>query len=478
MPAATPAQRESLVIINVTDQAQQAQTETPALAPASEAPSAVFSRRNLIIAGLLALGTFLFYLVLEKWWQISLHGGNYALRNGTAFSYFAFQADGWLHGTWALPLTSIRTDLIELHGQFYSIYGPFPAVLMLPLVAIFGPNVSDTLFVLVISALNTGLLFLLFEQLRASGLTTRDWRENVVWAIFLYLGSTALSLSLGGGVWYTGHIVACACVLVSLILAFRRHYVWSAVALTCAFFSRPTLLFGFPFLFYLAWQDGATGTLFQHFVVSLWRRRPDWTALPWRRLRGVAAVFVGCIALYLLRNWSMFGNPLESGYGIQLVQRYPFITHGVYNFRYIPANIINDFFNFPHIVFGTHYTNSPIIDLGNGGNGLSVFLTTPLFLFLFTRNRERSWLRVALWVTILATVAFVLMFYTAGYPQVGTRYLFDIYPFAWVLLLISNVKLDWRVVVLGVFALVFNIAGSYQHWTHVDYFHIPRLPTL
>lgn len=463
------------MIINVTDQAH---TKASTQEQAGEATTGVFTRFNLTVAGLLALGTLVFLISLNHIWGIPALNTIYSIRNGTQFSYFAFQADAWLHGHWYLTGMSVTTDLVLLNGHYYSVFGVFPSILMVPLVAIFGRNVSDTLFCMTFSALNIGLFFLLFEQLRACGLTQRGWRENILWSVFLYIGSSALALSLGGGVWYTAHIVACTCVLVSLILALRRHYVWSAVALTCAFFTRSTLIFGFVFLFYLAWQDGTTGTLLQRFVVSLWQRKPDWTAVPWRRLSGVAAVLVGCLVAYLLRNWGMFGNPLESGYGLQLTQHYPFVTHGIFNFRYIPANLINNFFNFPHVVFGTHYTDSPMIDLQNNGNGISVFLTTPLFLFLFTRNRTRSLLRVVLWVTLLLSLAFLLFYYTAGYPQFGTRYLFDIYPYAWVLLAVSDVKVDWRFVALGVFALLFNITGSYQHWTHTDYFHIPRLPTL
>lgn len=426
----------------------------------------VFTRRNLTVAALLSAAALALYLVLAKSWHLPI-------KASSPFNYFGLQASAWLHLRWDLVNLTSRTDLIRLHGEYYSIYGPFPALLMVPLVALFG-SANDVLFTMVISAANLGLLFLLFEQLRANGLTRRGWRENAVWSVLLYIGSTALFLSLTGYVWYTGHIVSCACLLISLLLAFRRHFVWSAVALSCAFLSRSTLLLGFPFLLYLAWQDGGAGHLFEQFIVSVRARRPDWSSVPWRRLSGVIAVLGACLAVYMARNWAMFGNPLESGYEIQRVQHYPFVIHGVFNLRYIPANLINDFFNFPHIMFPTHYSDAPMIDMQNGANGTCVFLTTPLFLLLFWRNRQRSWLRVALWASLLLLMAFVLMFYTAGYPQFGTRYLFDIYPYAWLLLIISDVRMDWHVVVLGAIGLVINFLGDYQHWLHLPFLIFPH----
>jgi len=264
----------------------------------------------------------------------------------------------------------------------------------------------------------------------------------------------------------------------SLLLAFRRHYVWSAVALGCAFFSRPTLILGFALLLYLAWQDGGENhpvQLVAPFARSLWAHRPDWSAVPWRRVSGVLIVFAACLVLYLLRNWVVFGHPLESGYDLQLAQNHPHVVPlGVNSPYYIASNLINDFFNFPHIHYQIVYSNSPAIDLANGKTGISAFLTTPLFLMLFARGTRHSWLRVALWTTILLLMAFVLTFYTAGYPQFGTRYLFDVYPYAWVVLAIMRIRTDWRVVALGIFAIMLNILGSVQFWGNFGFYYLPH----
>lgn len=419
----------------------------------------LFTRSSLAYAGGLFLGAILVFVLLDLAFGID------PLAPSTN-PYFTYQAWSWLHGRWDIDVPGDKTDLITLNGKLYSIYSPFPAVVMLPFVAILGLNASDTLVNLVIGAFNLSLLFLIFEQLRLNGLTSRDTRENAVWAALLYLGSAALYLSLGGTVWWMAHIVALCCTLLALLLALRRHFVWASVALGCAFLTRSPLLLGFPFLLYLAWDHAGTDQSLKHFALSLWRRRPDWRQVPWGRLAAICGVAVGAVVVYLARNWAQFGSPAESGYDILNAQHYPFVTHGLFNIRYLPANLINSFFNFPHIIFPSTYSYKPMIDMMNGGTGISVFLTTPLFLLLFWRNRVRSELRMALWAAIALMATFVLFYYTAGYLEFGTRYLFDIYPFVWVLLVLQEVRLDWRVVALGAIAIFINFLGARQFWTH------------
>lgn len=431
---------------------------------AQDTTERLFSRQTCITAGCLLLGAILIFVLLDIVFGI----------NPIAPStnpYFTYQAWSWLHGRWDITVPGDRTDLIMFNGKLYSVSSPFPAIMLVPFVALFGTNVSDVFFTIVVSAIDLALLFLLFEQLRINGFTQRSWRESLLWAVLLYFGSEAVCLSLGGAVWWIAHIVSLGCTLLALLLAFRRRYVWAAVALGCAFLTRSTLLLGFVFLLYLAWQDdggiGGSARALDRFVMSLRARRPDWSQVPWRRLSAIVAVGAAAVALYLARNYAMFGNPLESGYSILNAQQYPMIKHGLFSIVYVPSNIVDSFFAFPHIYHLTTYSHHVTLDMMNAGTGISIFLTTPLFLLLFWRNRHKSQLRAALWVSLFLMGGFVLLYYTAGYKEFGTRYLFDFYPFAWVLLLLSEVRTDWRVVVLGLVAIIINFLGAFQFWTGI-----------
>lgn len=425
----------------------------------------VFTRQNLIMAAALFVTALLSLVALELRFKTSPIGVS-------AAPHFIYQAESFLQGRWDLHHVNIHTtDIIALHGKYYIVYPPFPAIALLPFVAIWGLHTSDILFTTLLSAFNLPLLFLLFEQARASGLTHRPRIENAIFGLVFFYGSLSLWLSLGGRMWFTAQILSFTCTLLSLLLALRRHYGWSAVLLACAFFSRATALLGFPFLFYLAWQDVNRELLVQRFLAALRERRFDWQAVPWRRLIPPLAVTALMVVLFMARNLAIFGSPFETGYSILIHQRYPVVTQGPFNIAYIPSNIVANFFSFPRVTFTSAFDRHPVIDVMNGGFCVSVFVTTPLFILLFWRNQQRSLLRGVLWLTIGLVVLMVLVFHAAGWYQFGARYLFDGYPYAFLLLVLSEARVDWRFALLSLFGMVINMLGALEFWT----LHVLRL---
>ena len=445
--------------------------EAPQSASGPRGTRGPLGRANLVTAGVLFVAALVTTLFAATQFGIHVTGLSYA-------PHYVYQAWSFLHGRLDIDLRPVgpvpgyvvSNDVVVLHGKFYTVVPPFPALLMMPFVAIWGLHTSDILFNSVIAASNLSLMFLLLEQLRANGATRLTHRSNLIISLFFYFGTLELYLAMGGVVWYIAQVVGVWCTLIALLLAFRRHYVWAAVLLGCAVFCRSTFGVGYLFLIYLAWQDGARGTAVQRFARSLWQRRPQWGQVPWRRLAGVAVVMVGVAALSMLRSYAWFGNPLDSGYGILNAQHYPFIKHGVFSIQYIPANFAASFLTFPWVIFHFPFDHHPAISMlagsgsFDGGMGLSVFATTPLFLYLFWRNRRRSLTRAVLWVTIGIVVATTLLYYATGWFSFGSRYLFDAYPYAFVLLVISEIRVDWRFITLGLIGVVVNFAGAAQYW--------------
>ena len=302
------------------------------------------------------------------------------------------------------------------------------------------------------------------DRLRANGLTRRPWHEHVIMSLLLYFGSINFYLSLGGRMWFTAHIFAMTCTLLSLLLAFRRHFAWATVLLGCAFFSRSTAILGLPFLLFLAWQDARASGAVQRFAASLWRHVPDWSAVPWRRLAVVAGIGAAAVVLFMVRDTMIFGSPLDTGYQTLINERYSVVKNGPFSLDYVPVNILANFFTFPLITFTGPFDRHPAIDWLNHGFSISVFVTTPLFLLLFARNRRVDLLRAALWATIGLMVVFVLLFHASGWFQFGARYLYEAYPYAFLLLVLSDLRVDWRVVVLGLLGVVINFAGARAFW--------------
>lgn len=420
----------------------------------------VFGRRNLIAAVLLFVGAQLSFFALQGLAHIDIVGVSHA-------PHYIWQSWSFLHGHLAIDLYPQAADIIEVHGKHYIVYPPLPPIIMMPFVAIWGLKASDILFTSIVGALNLPLLYLLFEQARAANLTRRPWLHNLTLAVLLFFGSIHLWLAIGGKMWFTGHIMCFTFTVLALLLALRRRYGWSGVALACAFFCRGPVALGFPFLIYLAWQDVNREQLVERFVAGLRARRIDWEAIPWSRVIPPFAAAVVMVALFLVRNALFFGSPFETGYNLLIHQRYPQVTQGVFNVAYVPANIIANFFSFPLVTFTNAYDRHPLLNIYNDGFCVSVFVTTPLFLLLFWRNSQRSLLRFVLGATVVLSVAVVLCFHAAGWYQFGARYLFDAYPFAMLFLAISEVRFDWRVVALGLIGIAINVMGAYEVWTNV-----------
>lgn len=422
-------------------------------------------RRNLIVSAMLYLLAYFSLFFFEAYLGISPLGesGN---------NSFVYQAYSFLHGH--LDLASVPGisyyDSVMAHGSHYLVYPPMPALLLLPFVAISGLHTSDILFTALVSALDLPLLYLLFERISQLGLARRAWRTNLLLAVVLYFGSISLWLSLGGNVWFTEQIVAFCFTLLSLLLAFHRRWLWSAICLACAFLTRGTLALGFPFLLLLAWYDvdPAGWPRFSRATLTSWRParswRIDWQDVRVRRVVAVAGVLTASIALFLVRDDLYFGSPFETGYGLTLAQNYPSVQYGVYSWHYLWMNFVANFLDLPHIAFVSSTDLHPTVDLVNGGMGISVFVTTPLFLLLFLRNARFSPLRAALWATVALVVVQVLFYDWTGYYQFGARYLFDAYPYAFLLLVLDEMRIDWRVILLGLLGIVINVAGAIQYW--------------
>lgn len=445
------------------------------------------ARRNLLLSALLFLLAFFAFAAIQLALGISPVGVSIN-------AHYVYQAYSLLHGHLDLiPAPGLSLiDTVQVGGKHYLVYPPLPALLLLPFVALFGLRTSDVLFTMLVSALDLPLLFLLFDRFSQLRLTRRGWRANLLLAALLYFGSITLWLSVGGEVWFTEQIVACCCTLLSLLLAFHRRWLWSALALAGAFFSRGTLALGFPFLLALAWYDVDPAAWPRPSLAALraWRlptshgsmRRATWR-LAWSAIRSalvgvlpgwrdrrvrralpVALVAGAAVALFLARDALIFGSPFETGYGLTLAQNYPTIHYGVYSLHYVRMNLVANFLDVPHVIFTSPTDLHPTIDMLNGGAGISVFVTTPLFLYLFWHNARFSPLRAALWATIGVMVAQVLLYDWTGSYQFGARYLLDAYPYAFALLALGEIRIDWRVCALGALGILVNLLGAAQFW--------------
>jgi len=402
------------------------------------------------------------------------------------YNQYVYLADGWLHGRlvlagpppnendWAkIDVLTLR-DGRQLRGvygsrtggaadRFYPLRGPqqtvpadqiasrstirlvsfppFPAVLMAPMVAIWGLRFNDVVFNALWAGLNPMLLFLLLRHLRVRGLSRRSETDDLWLTALFGVGSVYYFCSVLGQVWFSAHIVA-----VTLAIAFvwaslgARHPMLAGLFVALGVATRPPWLVA-PFFFWeLIRSIGGLSAL---------RTREGRASFGRATLRfSVPIAAVGAILAWL--NYARFDNPFEFGHKFLAVQwQERMFRFGLFNYHFLPRNLTAALLLLPRL--SAHW---PYVKISQ--HGMSLLVTSPPLAYTVLPS-EPSPLRKGLWLTILTTALPSLLYHSSGYVQLGYRYSLDYMIFFMVLLAVSSRPLTRLFKGLVVFAFAVNL---------------------
>jgi len=370
--------------------------------------------------------------------------------------HFIYLADGWLHGQLYLHDTPPNpSDYTFYHGHWYVAFPPLPAVLLLPLVAIFllsYQGIISLLFSLGMGILNIWLMLNVLK--RFSQRQTEELSfASVAWLMVLFaLGTEHLYATLQGNVWYIAHIVATTFLLLYTgeTLGKQRPIV-AGIYLGLAALSRGITLLAFPFFVVLTLSA---------FLAR--RRKGERYLTPARSVFrgsffGVLGVFLVGMLIY---NQARFSSLLDFGYTTMNVNHFVsgnLHAYGQFSPHFIRTNLhymlINPPFTLSH---GPYLSFSPM--------GTGIFWTTPALLFVFLafwrKNKEQRWLPAALLLACLLPMSLLLMYFNTGWYQFGYRFVLDFLPFA-LLLAASGMQgtPTWCMKLLIVLSVAINFWG-------------------
>jgi hypothetical protein len=325
----------------------------------------------------------------------------------TSVAYFNYLADAFLHGQLYLRLTpQSLQDLVLYKGHIFLYWAPFPALLLMPLVALGGVHIGDVNLVIILAALNVGLVALLLKRLDKTGILVLDSSRRGLLVLFFALGSALLPVAPKGGVWATSQLIGFLCVTLAFLAATSlrgwRAFLLTGLAFGCAAATRNQLLFAgiWPAYYLLSthWREGRRKIL-QYIMIGL---------LP-------VFLAVAGLAWY---NWARFGSPTDVGlkfHNMLPFFRSDFTQYGVFNLHYLPTNIYYQYINYPFpwradsLMGGSLFLLSPVLfgafwGIARGKPRLSV-----LFLVL----------------SIVITSIPILLLMGTGWIQVGPRYTLD-----------------------------------------------------
>ncbi len=432
-------------------------------------------------AAILGVAAFFCALVFLVYW--------YAGPQGTPYLNLVNQANAFLHGRLDIvPEHAKNVNLIEKAcnafeadgscrpgEKLYITHPPMPAIILLPVVALFGLDINATLVSVVIAALTVPIVFAVTRKF-SDQLSTQAW-----FTALFFFGTIYWYTASNGGVWFFSHTVAIlflfAAVYTTLV---RKNIYLTGMFLGAAFLSRQTTAMSLPFF------------LIMH--ADTWLLEAEGKTLGQRlQLEPLVLFAVGAAPFVLFDfafNYLRFGNPLESGYSYSEQVHQPQLafvySHGIFDISYVRRHIPVFFEGMPIVQTGGPY-------ILPSWAGMAVWATTPAFLYsLFVGLRDRkvvaggaallavaaaiiisravagAWdtewatqqfaygvnlwpfyamialavfmgfklrdrLVIACWAAIIAVTMTNFTFAASGWAQFGYRYALDFYPFLFLL---------------------------------------------
>ena len=366
---------------------------------------------------------------------------------------FFYLADAFLHGRTWLQFQPGPYDVIISNGRFYVPFAPFPAVVLMPLVAIIGAVSADQIESGInagLAAAGVGLCWMLLGRIGVRNLVDR------LWLVVLFGFSTQiLWITARGGVWHTGQLIATILTFACLVQLWgRQRALLIGLLAGAAFLTRAPLAFAIPF--YVLMLDG-TGPSPTVAVAGGYVRSAIRTA----RLRSWLLLALGvlpALLAFFAYNLARFDSPFESGYGLATLP--PFLEAqraiGLFAIAHIPMNLDYLLVHLPTVVDTFPYFKPD-------GLGLSVLLTSPGLLFASQADwrRPRAWWLAAAAVAVLIPT---LLYYGGGWFQYGYRYFLDSVPFVMALCGLAAVRrgevgTGWRCLI--VFGVAVMALGAY-----------------
>ena len=372
---------------------------------------------------------------------------------------FFYLADAFLHGrTWidlsAVPQGAIGgQDVIPAGSHFYVPFGPFPAIVLMPIVAIFGPVTADQWesgINATLAALTVGLAWWLTGRIGVRRLVDR-----FLLVALLGFSTQIWWITTRGGVWHTGQLIATSLTLLCLLelTAGRRAWLIGLLA-GFAFLSRAPVAFAVPAYALLLAGD------------RIWEPR-RW---PWRTWFELAAGVLPSIAFFFWYNAARFGSPLESGYALAALPAWLEAQRakGLFSTSHLGMNFDYLFTRLPVPYLSWSDLQFPFFK--PDGLGMSIFFTSPGLLYALRApwRESRSW-----WVLLAAVLVLIptMLYYGGGWLQFGFRYALDSIPFVWLLCVLAAARdekegggigwLWWILVAFGVY-----VGGAGVYWAY------------
>jgi hypothetical protein len=329
------------------------------------------------------------------------------------------QAYAWLHHRFWIDWPGQYLEALEYNGQHWAQYPPMPALLSLPLVAIYGTHANQTAVAMAACVGAIAVTWLLLVRLGVAR------TPRLLLTLFFFAGTDMWWCAELGDVWFIAHTVAVMFTMLALyeLTGARRGWLVALWAF-CAFESRAVLLLAVPLYVFLLWKDDLVGQ------VPGWTERAGTTMRS--RLIGFGSVCAVGAGIYAAYNFAKWGVPYDIGYTMYFHQEPWGQPEGSpFRLSFVPYEIFSFFMQPPVLVEWRQQALWPLFRVDP--HGVALTFTSPALILAFLAKIPNR-LKFALWATVVLIFIPNVTYYLNGWYQFGMRHALDFEPFLLVLM--------------------------------------------
>lgn len=340
------------------------------------------------------------------------------------YNSYSLQAARWLSGHLDLGQNYAHLEIASFCGKFYVSFPPFPSVVLLPFVLIFGTNTPDMLLSVLIAAIGA------FFAAKLALSYEKSENEALFWSLFVTLGSNLLSILCTGWVWFMAQTMAFTFLFAALYSAKSGKSTLSLFLLAAAIGCRPFSVICLPVILYLLHAAGLrfSRKTFFHFLPFL------------------------CLCLfYAALNFLRFGSFLEFGHNYLP----EFLAEPQFGLSYLPQNF-KTLFRLPSIENGALVFPK--------FNGFCFLLASPLFLSYFWHFLRQKKDKADFFILGLVLLHLLLfcMHRTMGGWHFGHRYTIDVLPLSFLGMMRLGIKAGKFHFLLFLLGFMLHVYGCFS----------------
>lgn len=315
------------------------------------------------------------------------------------YNHHVYIANAFLHGTFEIKNPPPwHNDVAVVGDKKFGIYGPTAAILLMPLVAVYGLNAPEGLLNIVVASVS---VFIFWKILIKEGFT----EKFSLWlTAFFAFGTLQFFSAAHDQTWWYTYVVASFFLLLSIneLLGKQRAY----------------LVGFFIGIAYATRIETAFALIFALVVINTSKIY----------LRKSASLFMGFFVPFVLvsyYNFARFGNIFDTGYA-NFVTRDPssYIPYGLFSWHYFPNDFYTYFLKGPEIISNFPFFRPPWI-------GMSIILTTPALIYALNTFKRKNLdpKIVSAWISLTLMAIPSLVYFLPGWTEFGWKHSVVFTPF-------------------------------------------------